>query len=66
MSWTESSGPPVRRPKRRGFGSIVTGVMAERSVGGTVKLDHSPSGVIWLLTCPAENALEVENVNRQM
>jgi hypothetical protein len=32
--------------------------MAERSVGGTVKLDYLPSGVIWRLTCPAENALE--------
>jgi two-component sensor histidine kinase len=58
MSWTESSGPPVTPPRRSGFGSIVTGVMAERSVGGKVKLDYLPSGVIWRLTCPAENALE--------
>jgi hypothetical protein len=34
------------------------GIMAERGVGGTVKLDYLRSGVIWRLTCPAENALE--------
>src|SRR5262249_51209899 len=32
MSWTESGGPSVSAPERRGFGSIVMGVMAERSV----------------------------------
>ena len=63
MSWTESGGPPVTQPRRNGFGSIVTGVMAERSVAGKVKLDYLPSGVIWRLTCPAENALEPVNVS---
>ncbi len=58
MSWTESGGPPVSPPKRRGFGTIVMGVMAERSVGGNVALDYALSGVMWRLTCPATNALE--------
>jgi two-component sensor histidine kinase len=58
MSWAESGGPPVAAPKRRGFGSILMGVMAERSVGGTVDTDYAPAGVTWRLTCPAANALE--------
>jgi PAS domain S-box-containing protein len=58
LSWVESGGPPVTAPKRRGFGSILMGVMAERSVGGAVELDHAPAGVRWRLTCPAANALE--------
>jgi PAS domain S-box-containing protein len=58
MSWTESGGPPVTPPERRGFGSILMGVMAERSVGGAVELDYAPAGVTWRLTCPAANALE--------
>jgi two-component sensor histidine kinase/PAS domain-containing protein len=58
MSWTESGGPPVSPPKRRGFGTIVMGVMAERSVCGKVALDYPPSGVTWHLACPAANALE--------
>jgi PAS domain S-box-containing protein len=58
MSWTESGGPPVTPPERHGFGSIVMGIMAERSVGGAVALDYAPAGVRWRLTCPAANALE--------
>ncbi len=58
MSWTEREGPPVRPPKRRGFGTVVMETMTERSVDGTVNLDYAPSGVTWRLTCPAGNALE--------
>jgi two-component sensor histidine kinase/PAS domain-containing protein len=58
MSWIESDGPPVSEPTRRGFGSVVMGVLAERSLGGSVNLDYAPAGVQWRLTCPAANALE--------
>jgi PAS domain S-box-containing protein len=57
MSWVERDGPPVSKPKRRGFGTIVMEVMTERSVDGKVDLDYAPSGVAWRLTCPAANAL---------
>jgi two-component sensor histidine kinase len=59
MSWAESGGPAVMAPKRRGFGSIVMGLMAERSVGGTVEINYAPAGVTWRLTCPVANALEL-------
>jgi two-component sensor histidine kinase len=58
MTWAEREGPPVFAPERRGFGSTVIEAMAERSVGGTVDLDYSLSGVTWRLICPAANALE--------
>jgi two-component sensor histidine kinase len=58
MSWTERDGPPVRPPKRRGFGSTVIDSMAKRAVSGEVELDYAPSGLEWRLTCPAANALE--------
>src|SRR5262249_23299857 len=57
MSWIERDGPPVPPPERGGFGSVVVKVMAERSVGGTVDLNFTPSGASWRLTCPAANAL---------
>jgi PAS domain S-box-containing protein len=60
MQWTERDGPPVSVPQQRGFGTIVTAAMAERGVGGEVRLDYAPSGVTWRLTCPAANALEAE------
>jgi PAS domain S-box-containing protein len=59
MSWTEREGPPVSTPLRRGFGSIVTEAMAERSVAGVVDLDYAPSGLTWRLTCRAANVLEL-------
>ncbi len=57
MTWTEHNGP-VSPPKQRGFGTIVMEAMAERSVGGEVKLDYGRSGVTWRLICPVANALE--------
>src|SRR5215470_13256748 len=58
MSWTESKGPPVSQPKRRGFGSTVVDPMVRQTVNGEVHLDFIPSGVAWNLACPAANALE--------
>jgi PAS domain S-box-containing protein len=58
MNWTESKGPPVSQPKRRGFGSTVVDPMVRQTVNGEVHLDFIPSGVAWTLTCPATNALE--------
>jgi two-component sensor histidine kinase len=58
ISWTESDGPPVSPPQRRGFGTAVMKEMAERSLDGRVELDYAPSGVTWRLTCPAAKALE--------
>jgi PAS domain S-box-containing protein len=59
MSWTEHDGPRVSTPRQHGFGSTVMEAMAARSVGGEVHLDYAPSGVVWRLTCPAANALEL-------
>jgi two-component sensor histidine kinase len=58
MNWTESKGPPVSPPKRRGFGSTVIEPMVKQTVDGEVHLDFIPSGIAWTLTCPATNALE--------
>jgi two-component sensor histidine kinase len=58
MSWTESEGPPVSRPKQRGFGTIIMEAMTEYSVNGAVDLDYAPSGLTWRLTCTAASVLE--------
>jgi len=58
MSWTERDGPPVCKPKQRGFGTMVVEAMAEYSVDGAVDLHYAPSGVTWRLTCPTMSALE--------
>jgi PAS domain S-box-containing protein len=58
MSWTERKGPPVSKPKRRGFGTTVIETMANHSLDGVVDLAYAPSGVTWRLACPTANALE--------
>jgi PAS domain S-box-containing protein len=59
MSWTERNGPVVSPPERRGFGSMVIVSMAKQTVDGEVQVDYAPSGLVWRLTCPAANALEL-------
>ena len=46
MTWTETGGPPVTRPKIRGFGSrlIERGLAAE--LRGEVRIDYPPTGVV--------------------
>jgi two-component sensor histidine kinase len=58
MNWTERKGPPVRPPEHHGFGTTVIDRVVKQTLGGEVKLDFAPSGLVWRLTCPAGNALE--------
>jgi PAS domain S-box-containing protein len=58
MTWSESNGPPVSPPERRGFGSVVVISMVKQTIDGESELDYVSSGVVWKLTCPAANALE--------
>jgi two-component sensor histidine kinase len=60
MSRTESGGPPVVTPTRRGFGSTIIDTMAKRSLGGQVAIYYARSGLMWM-TCPAANALDDQN-----
>jgi PAS domain S-box-containing protein len=59
ISWTESNGPPVIPPERRGFGNTVIIRLAEMSVDGAVDLQFPQAGLTWRLTCPADKALEL-------
>ena len=58
LSWTESAGPVVTSPIRRGFGTTVIAYVPQVQLGADVTLDYAPGGVTWRLVCPAENVLE--------
>lgn len=60
LGWTESGGPPVVPPTRRGFGRVVIERTVARAVGGEVTLDYRPEGLVWRLAFdrPAESAAE--------
>ncbi len=58
ISWREHGGPPVMTPAKSGFGSTVTGPMAEMSLDAKIGLDFGSDGLSWLLRCPAAKVLE--------
>ena len=57
MSWLEEGGPKVSPPRRKGFGQIVIGRMAEAAVNGTAEIDYRESGLFWKLSAPFADAL---------
>lgn len=52
MSWTETDGPPVAKPARRGFGSTVISRMINMSLDCDAELDFAPTGFVWRIDCP--------------
>jgi len=45
LDWSESGGPAVHPPARRGFGSTLLEQVTGRELGGTVAVDYHPDGV---------------------
>jgi len=45
LDWVESNGPPVRRPRRLGFGSRLVALVIERQLNGEVQRTFSRSGL---------------------
>lgn len=58
MTWTESLGPDVVEPARRGFGSYVISDMLEMGLTASVEIEHARTGLRWRLTCAASSVLE--------
>jgi two-component sensor histidine kinase len=56
FTWTETGGPPVQQPKRKGFGSR----LLQHDMGGVVpakpKLEFRPQGVAWSVELPLRAA----------
>jgi PAS domain S-box-containing protein len=52
LTWTESGGPPVSVPAKRGFGTrmVERGLAAE--LGGTVTIEFAPAGLICRVDAP--------------
>ncbi|MCE7029507.1 sensor histidine kinase [Jiella avicenniae] len=54
LSWRESGGPPVTKPRHSGFGTLVTQKMTARGLGGSVDMDYATTGIVWVLTAPLD------------
>lgn len=51
LTWTETGGPPVVQPTRRGFGTRLLGALAGR-LHGEVTMRFEPDGIIYQLDSP--------------
>jgi PAS domain S-box-containing protein len=54
LRWTETGGPPVKQPERRGFGSRVMDAML-RGQSGEIRFDWRAEGLICEMTIPARS-----------
>ncbi|WP_426233045.1 chemotaxis protein CheB [Pararhizobium sp. DWP3-4] len=52
FTWSESGGPPVERPNRKGFGSRLIERALAQELGGTVNVTYEPSGVVCTIDAP--------------
>lgn len=57
IEWTESGGPPVQIPKRRGFGTRLIETAFRHVIGTTSTIEHLPQGVRWSMRTPASGIL---------
>ena len=61
LAWTESGGPPVTAPTRRGFGSR----LIERSLRGELKgaatMDYRPEGLVCAMRARLSDPVETES-----
>ena len=58
LCWTETGGPRVVSPTRRGFGSTVLEAYAKMSLKADVSLVYALSGLSWRMECPIDRVIE--------
>jgi two-component sensor histidine kinase len=52
LRWTESGGPPVKAPQRRGFGSRLIERSLAQDLDGQVEIAFMPTGVVCTVDAP--------------
>jgi len=55
LSWTETGGPPVEQPKRRGFGSTLIERALSMETGGRAIVHYMRTGVVCDIFLPASS-----------
>jgi PAS domain S-box-containing protein len=64
FQWSESGGPRVKAPARKGFGTVVIERFMAAAFGGKVESGFAPEGFTWFLEIPAEHLLSEPGVAR--
>lgn len=65
LQWTESKGPKVSGPKRRGFGSMVIEHNLARAIEAEVSLTFDPDGLKCRMIVPAQHILEERDTSER-
>jgi PAS domain S-box-containing protein len=66
VEWTESGGPRVSPPARRGFGTKLIRRGLAQQLGGEIKLDFAPAGVRCVITFPLQTvAIDIEETEER-
>lgn len=58
--WTESGGPEVKPPTRKGFGSVLVKTVLAADFSGQVQLDYHAQGLECRLTAPMADGVPLE------
>lgn len=59
LTWVESGGPPVSPPLQSGFGSRMIEKALASYVGGTSRINFNPQGLVFSLSAPVANLVEL-------
>lgn len=54
LRWTETGGPPVATPTRRGLGMTIVEQAVRRQLGGTLSFDWRAQGLVCVLSVAAD------------
>ena len=52
--WRETGGPPVKEPRRKGFGHVLTVRSLASVVGGKVDISFDKRGIVWMVEAPLD------------
>lgn len=58
LTWTESGGPPVKQPTRKGFGTTIIKRSVPYDLGGSADIEYDPAGVRATFRIPARHLSE--------
>lgn len=58
LVWTESGGPTVETPTRKGFGSRMIERALASSIQGTAEIDYRPNGIVFTIKTATDNLVE--------
>lgn len=54
LEWRERDGPPVKKPTRTGFGTVIIKRNPEMAMRADVTLDYLPDGLRWHVRAPSD------------